>query len=302
MPRGCDMKRYVMLVTLCLIALFAQMVWADSTTVIKAEPVTGWNRLLGQPRYHWDFAPAPFDLAGAQTIDVYNPDGDHPLPLTPETPDDAVLATTVDPDLELIFPPFTIDQTDPDAINVPIRDIATWITGDLQGRAPLPPISEAPVVSQSQAAPASPTPITKADWLKGSGRMLIRCRKDGTAHLRIDVRDLIANRVYTVWAMWLTSDLRVFPQPMGGAPNAYVTDADGDARFERELDFCPTDVGTTGLSGDGNILLSVITHLHSDHVLYGAIPTPLFGGLPPGTVLHMQLEWNLPGVGTRLID
>ena len=44
------------------------------------------------------------------------------------------------------------------------------------------------------------------------------------------------------------------------------------------------------------------SHLHSDHVLYGAVPVPSGAGLPLGTVGHMQLEWNLPGAGVPLLD
>ncbi len=272
---------------------------ADQRLTIDAASVTGWNRYLGQPRYRWDFLAPPLDIAGANTVAAYNPGAAEPLPLTPNSPQETVLATVADPFLEVVFPPFKVDLTLPEAINVPLREVATLIRGDLVTRSALPFITRATVTAQSQAAPDKPNPITLGDWLKGSGRMTIKCRDNGTASLKVRVRDLIPRRAYTVWAMWHLADGRIIPQPFGGSPNAYITDEDGDAELERTLNFCPMVAATNGI--DGNRLLSIITHLHSDHILYGAVPTPSGAGYPPGTVAHMQLEWNFPGDGVPLI-
>ena len=283
--------------TILLLFFIAQATWAE-TIVLKGEAVTGFNRLKGEIRYRYDFAPPPFDLTGAQMVDIYNPDSDTPIPLTRTAPDDAILASTVDPYLEKIFPGFDINSTDPGAINVPLREIDTWVTGDLATRATLPFRADADVVSRHQADPETPSPITLGDWLKASGKMKLVCGPDRN-RVTIKVKNLIPNRVYTVWAMWLTAQTTTFPQPFGGVPNAYITDAKGRATFVRDLSFCPTRIGPAGF--EGNRLMSIITHLHSDHILYGSLPVPLTGGRPPGTVLHTQLEWNFPGVGTRLI-
>lgn len=81
---------------------------------------------------------------------------------------------------------------------------------------------------------------------------------------------------------------------------AFITDDKGRGQLERALNFCPLKAAQEGI--EGHRLLSIITHLHSDHILYGGVPIPTATGFPPGTVLHVQLEWNFPGVGTRLID
>ena len=273
---------------------------AEQALNVQAENVTGWNRYLGQVRYQWDFIPPPLDLAGANTIGEYDPDGAEALELTPASGDDTVLASLVDPFLELLFPPFLVSLTDPSTLNVPVRNTATIISGDGVTRGVLPFIEDAAVLERSLAAPNSPDPITLGEWLEASGRMAIRCRDDDTARLRIRVRDLIPHRVYTVWAMWHLAGGRIFPQPFGGVPNAYLTDKRGNASFERELNFCPMQASRSGV--DGSRLLSIITHIHSDHVLYGAIPFPGGAGFPPGSVGSMQLEWNFPGTGVRLID
>jgi len=162
----------------------------------------------------------------------------------------------------------------------------------------LPFQSDAPIASQAKADSSS-EPITLQDWLKASGEMEFHCRENGTASLQIKVKDMVPNRAYTVWAMWHLADGRIFPQPFGGAPNAYITDNEGNASLKRELNFCPQDVAQNGI--ENNRLLSIITHLHSDHIIYGGVPVPTATGFPPGTVGHMQLEWNFPGVGIRLI-
>ena len=100
--------------------------------------------------------------------------------------------------------------------------------------------------------------------------------------------------------MWHLADGRIFPQPFGGVPNAYITNGNGDAVFRRMLNFFPQTAARDGI--DGSRLLSIITHIHSDHILYGAVPFPGGAGFPPGSVGSMQLEWNFPGTGIRLID
>ena len=282
--------------------------------VIKAESATGWNRYLGQVRYEWDFLPANLRTAGINTVGVYVPGGNEPFALTPDAPMDAVLATIVDPDLNIVFSG-ALDRFPPNpaGINVPLRDVGTWTTGMINhfnddinmplidnSRVTLPFHSVADIAAQAQAEPDSPDPITLGDWLKATGKMKILCEPDGGAHLNIEVNDLIPNRAYTIWAMWHRANGAIFPQPYGGAPNGYITDNNGHAVYERHLNFCPMDAAKNGI--EGNRLLSIITHLHSDHILYGGVPTPSATGYPPGTVLHMQLEWNFPGAGVRLID
>ena len=131
-----------------------------------------------------------------------------------------------------------------------------------------------------------------------SGKIKVKCGKKGNS-VRINVKGLVPHRLYTFWAIWLDPSVpRFLPIPLGGAPNSYVTDEKGNATFKRELNFRLTDAAKDGV--DGKTLAFIDTHLHSDHVAYGAIPVPIAAGFPPGTVLHAQLTWNL-GVG-ELVD
>lgn len=289
--------------TKCLIVLLSVLsalsAYADEVLQIKAANVTGWNRYLGQARYRWDFLVPPLDLAGANTVGEFDPGAAQSLPLTSNSPASTILASTADPFLEIVFPGLDINNTQSEVLNVPIREISTLIAGDLATRGSLPFISDATATERSQALPKDPDPITLGDWFKASGSMVIQCRDDGSARLHIQLRDLIPNRAYTVWAMWHLSIDRIFPQPFGGVPNGYITDSKGNADFRRELNFCPMEAARDGI--EGSRLLSIITHLHLDHILYGGVPVPGGVGLPPGTVAHMQLEWNFPGSGVPLL-
>lgn len=306
--------KFFTLPILTLFMLFAAVATAQENVSINAEVATGWNRFLGQVRYQWDFLEAPLDEAGASTVGVFDPNGNEASLLTPETPNDAILATIADPFLNVVFPgALDAFPPNPEGLNVPLREVGTWVSGVINhlnrdeldplvdhSRVTLPSQSDAAIATQAQADPAPAAPITLGDWLKGSGKMQIKSKKDGTATLKITVKNLIPNRAYTVWAMWHKANGSIFPQPFGGSPNAFITDKKGNATMERELNFSPLEAAQESI--EGNRLLSVITHLHSDHILYGAIPAPTGTGLPPGTVLHMHLEWNFPGAGIRLID
>ena len=267
---------------------------------VDAENVTGWNRRLGEVRYQWDFISGPLEDAGANTIGEHDPTGTEPIDLTPSSPGSTVLASLVDPFLEVVFPPFVVGLTDPSTVNVPVRDTATLVSGNGVTRGVLPFIENASAADRTYAAPNGPGPITLDDWFEANGNMSVQCDRDGGARLNIRVSDLIPNRVYTVWAMWHLADGRILPQPYGGVPNAYVTNGKGNASFKRDLNFCPMTAASDGIGG--NRLLSIITHIHSDHMLYGAVPFPGGAGFPPGSVGSMQLEWNFPGTGVRLID
>lgn len=158
---------------------------------------------MGQVRYEWDFLPGDLRTAGAHTMGVYNPDGDQPLPITPDTPMDAVLATIVDPELNVVFPgALDAFPPNPDGINVPLRDVGTWTTGLInhlnsdeplvdRSRVSLPFDVDAQIATQAQSGTLSSDSITLGDWLKASGKMTIRCKPEDHAKLSIKVKATI---------------------------------------------------------------------------------------------------------------
>ncbi len=250
---------------------------------------TGLNRSLGQPLLEFDFMPAPFkEKWGFDMLGVYNPDGPLPLPLTADTPDSAVLVSLVDADG--IGPPQAIFQNvAPELVNVPLRDIGTYANPKLARGGAIPSQSDGPVMGATQADPSGP--ITKGDWFKASGTLIVNCASAGNS-VSVNVRSLVPNRLYTVWALWLDpSGPAMIPVPLGGAPNVIITDKQGDGTLERDLNFCPVDAALEGV--DGKRLAGIGIHLHSDHAAYGPVPAPLAAGFPPGTVLHEHLAFNL---------
>ena len=285
-----------------LLAFFAAFAGCSSAATsgdakeFEAEVTTGVNRLYGQPLSEFDFMPSPFkEKFGFEMIGVFNPDGPNPLPLTPSTPDSAVLASLVDPQ-GVGLPQAIFQNADPTLVNVPLRDIQTWVLPpNLQKRAALPPHLAGPVTGPTQAEPSGP--ITKGDWFKASGTLKIDCAPEGNS-VSINMKALVPHRVYTIWSIWMdpSGPGGVMPLPLGGAPNSLVTDQKGDATFERELNFCPFVAAREGV--DGKRLIIIDAHLHSDHAAYGAIPAPFAAGFPPGAVLQEHLSWDL-GAGKR---
>ena len=250
---------------------------------------TGLNRSLGQPLLEFDFMPDPFKKQwGFDMLGVYNPDGPLPLPLTADTPDSAVLASMVD--VDGVGPPAAIFQnTPPELVNVPLRDIVTYVDPKLARGGAIPSQSDGPVIGATQADPSGP--ITKGDWFKASGTLSVGCTPAGNS-ASVNVKSLVPNRLYTVWVLWLDpSGPKMIPVPLGGAPNVIITDNRGDCTLERDLNFCPVDAAKDGV--DGKRLAEIGVHLHSDHAAYGPVPAPLAAGFPPGTVLHEHLTFDL---------
>ena len=264
---------------------------ALSANAVEFEAIisTGLNRGLGQPLLEFDFMPAPFkENWGFDMLGVYNPDGPLPLPLTADTPDTAVLASFVD--AGGVGPPQAIFQNvAPELVNVPLRDIGTYANPKLDRGGAIPSQSDGPVIGGTQADPSGP--ITKGDWFKASGTLSVDCAPAGNS-VRVDVKDLVPNRLYTVWVLWLDpAGPKMIPVALGGAPNVIITDQRGYGSLERDLNFCPVDAALEGV--DGKRLAEIGVHLHSDHAAYGPVPAPLAAGFPPGTVLHEHLTFNL---------
>ena len=87
--------------------------------VIRSQPLTGSFQIYGQPR--WDLGASlgsPGGPAGEHLAE-YNPSGS-PIPLSPDTPCDAVLATQVDP---------SSPHYDPELVNIPLHDVPVTVDG-----------------------------------------------------------------------------------------------------------------------------------------------------------------------------
>jgi hypothetical protein len=259
--------------------------WRTART-IQGVAVTGHNDVLGKPFFDWG---PPFGIFGFATIGVYNAQGPMPLPLTESTPRSAILATRIDPNL-LASTGVSPDEVDPSWLNVPLRQVPVQYS--FGKTKPFPGIFEASSSEKGQAAPNNP--ITVEQWMRANGTARIVCEGDHYAHLKLQVHDLIPNRMYAVWATLGQSrrgDPEVFPSiPVGGTPNIIITDRDGSALYERPMQFCPLRPATTDRP-----MLVINVQYHSNHQNYGGINGPpierIPGGYWIGTVIHNHLQF-----------
>ena len=266
-----------------LLALLASAVpaWAGPQALhVRGFAVTGMNRLLTQPVNDW--GPSSIGAFGFESFGVHNPSGSLATPLTPSTPPSALLATWVDPFwLEATGIPESAIIT---LLNIPLREIRMIVDVTGQDRRILPEHLNA---TQRQASLASPSgPITLGTWLKASGHGTFNCGGSGApGRVKLTMDGLLPYGVYTVWAVFGVGT-SVVPAPLGGLSNVVVPDAKGRAVFERDLNFCPTDLKP----GEAPLLIVDVV-FHGDNRLYGARPNLPVIGLFEGVVSFTQLEF-----------
>jgi len=262
--------------------LFSAISFADvkRATWIVADSATGANRFLGAPIRDLG---EPFGLAGFNNVFAFTSNGTTPTPLSEFTDPTTVLATGVD-EAFLALLGLTIDDVDPDLLNVPYRQVPVNVSPDGNVRQALPATSSVPGIIQAQANPTDN--ITLADWLRARGQAEVKCYSNG-AHVTMIFRRLIPNRLYTIWGVF-AGPAGLTASPFGGAPNVFVTDNKGRAKYRRQLSFCPFD------ESDSPLLFVDVVY-HSDLQNYGAVPELPLQGLHTGIVTHTQLEFSFRG-------
>lgn len=253
---------------------------------IKGRVVTGTNRFLGQPLT--DFG-VPLGTAGFSNVAAHDAYSAQPIPLSTDTPLSALLATYVDPDFLALIGKSPAD-VDPAKLNVLLQDVPVNVDPAGSARSTLKGILQSGQAQPSLAEPSAH--ITLADWVRAEGTASIKCETARTSTVRIALKKFLPNRTYTVWAILGGDGLA--PLPLGGVPNAVVTDNRGDARFERALNFCPF-----GTRQDERPLLLIDVVFHSDHQVYGAVPDLPFANLFTGTINHTQYEFQIMGRALR---
>ena len=276
-------KTFRLILACVLLAVsLAHGVEKKNTRVLRAHLASGTNRFLGQPISDFAFG---FGTAGFSNVGVFNPAGSQPLPLDLQTPLSANLATFVDPGFLGLFGK-TLSDVDPHLLNVPLRNVA--VNADLAGKTRVPTvgIASAEQTQPSQAEPAGT--ITLRDWVRARGTAIVECESNSAA-VRLELTGLIPNRIYSVWGIF-GGPAGLFPFPLGGVPNILVTDRQGRASFERQLNFCP---GQTTASESPLLAIDIV--FHSDNQNYGLVPEPDLSGFFTGTVTNTQLEFLVKG-------
>ncbi|MFT4925899.1 MAG: hypothetical protein ACI8WB_001994 [Phenylobacterium sp.] len=245
--------------------------------------VTGGNRLRGQPIQ--DFGP-PLNTFGFYNMGVFNPDGsNNPFLIDENTPDDAVLATSVDP-FFLTAAGLPLSLIDESLNNLKLADVAANISVADTASIALPSTLDVDPLQPSQV-PMKET--TLKDWLSAKGKARFKCGDDKNS-VSIKVKNLLPNRLYTVWGLFESAEGKFKPAALGGVPNSISTDSKGRGSFKRELGFCAFE---NTQSGAKLIALDII--YHSDHQAYAAVPSHVAKSDITGTVTHSHLWFIISG-------
>lgn len=239
------------------------------TLTVQGVPVTGPNSLTGQQVQ--DFGPGV--STGRDLVAAFNPNGSDPLPLTPDTPASTLLAT------------IDSDDATQDVINLPLRDVPGNVGTAGLTRATLPGQLDVGTFDDNQSEPSGH--ITLGEWLEGSGVATFQCQEGEAPTAEIRVRNLLPNRLYTVWGVFQNGEGAV---PFGGPPNVIMTDELGNGSMSRVLNFCPLET-----TPEGADLLYLVVVFHSDQQVYAMQPTLPDAGFPPGVVAHPQLQFSVQG-------
>ena len=281
------MKTRVLFLFLIPILLAPPAVLAQPPEVIiPGKVVTGFNRYLGQP--YVDFGD-PLGPASFEALGAFDPEAEVPLLLAPDTPGDTLLATYLDPAFLAIIglDPAAID---PALLNVPLRQVSTNVFLDDATHVPLPGSDQVAISQLSQQGPSEP--IDLATWSRARAVVSIRCDDQGGSLFRLVAKNLLPERLYSVWGNYSTP-IGLFAFPFSGLPNAFVTDDNGRGSIERNLNGCPLDP-----PGEGEpVLLAIELNFHSDHMLNGAVPSVPYtaGGRGLGVITHPVFEFRIAG-------
>jgi len=268
-------------------ATASRMLRAESKLAIRGVPVTGWNKVFGEPARDLRFVGnLNFDVAG-----VFNPNG-QALPIDAGTSPDALLASYAAPDVYLAF--FGV----PDAQNTPNQNILyadypQLSTHDSQF-GPLPQLADNPDwFGKSNGAENEGLTVRK--WLSLSGSMRFECKPNARPSYSVRVRDAIPGGLYTIWGFYFDQDVgQLMPDfAFGGtSANVFVADKDGRIDGSRALNFCPQRV----TAQDRYVPVATFLVYHPDGRVNAAVghtvATPPFIG--PGMTASPQIMFAMP--------
>lgn len=89
---------------------------------------------------------------------------------------------------------------------------------------------------------------TLEEWNKAKGYIELECYSDGKGRIDISAQNLVPYLPYTIWGVFgitdYPSDDKLTPieaSPVGGVPNAFYADNNGDATVDFLVPFCPLD-------------------------------------------------------------
>ena len=277
-------RKIALLLALAVITTtaYANQKHVISKYFVKGQVATGANRFLDEPLW---FMEGGLGSASFSFVFAYNPDGEEPLPLTRESPKKTILATGLDSNF-LAALGMTASDIEQRFLNQPFKDVQVNVNPFTGEKESVPNQLDAEPGTISRSGPTKD--ITLADWLKGNGKMKIKCLENGTSKVKITVSGLVPDGVYTAWALFSKDvtgdgiDDLLDPIPFGGVPNVIIPDKQGNAVFKRTLGYCPND--------EPNFQFIDITY-HSDGNVYGGNVDLILPGFPAFSVTNTHLAF-----------
>ncbi|GAA6169955.1 hypothetical protein [Sessilibacter corallicola] len=219
--------------------------------------------------------------------------------ITPETSRSELIATTTD-FIDFFNPN---NNVDPALVNQPIGAIGSnaFTFNSVLDRAVPDSFPEQaferPVPYRVNDANEFPT---VADWETASGLMTIDSHDDGTSTVRVTIRNGFPEAVYTFWDLGqydpLTADESVYVVPLGGIPNAAISDENGCVTKEFDVAYDLARACEVGATSCSNLIAGFY---HWDGQLYGAAPTGNFADVPTGIVGSIHMFFNITGTNLQ---
>lgn len=159
---------------------------------------------------------------------------------------------------------------------------------------PFPSAGAVPEIHRAKEVIAAPT---VGQWEAISGKMTVKTRSDGTAVVRITIRNGFPNGVYTLWDIGALNPLSEgedgYAVPLGGIPNVLVTDAQGCGFSRIEVPYSPLRPCENGASSCTSY---VSAFYHWDGQVYGGSPAATFANAATGVYAGNQIVFPTSGV------
>lgn len=227
---------------------------------------------------------------GAKAADG-SPDAEH---ISPYTDRSTPLATTRS-FFDFFVPGGEIDTS---TVNVTLDQIGTNYFGfsaidDRVKAESYDMASNAPSIYRAKGVNVKPT---VGDWEAISGKMTTREKRDGTTIVKITIRDGIPNSLYTLWDVGVknpsTEEAGGYAVPLGGIPNAMITNAKGCGYKEIEMNYSPS---RSCDAGEESCSAYVSVFYHWDAQVYGGAPAGTWSDIPTGIYAGNQMVFPTSG-------
>ena len=258
---------------------------------ISGLAVTGINRIRDEVAVELPYvADLSFSLVGVQ--DTANPDGPA-LPVTADTPDEAILATYADPEFYETFYGITDTSTIPGQ-NLPYSQVP-HIINELGESAEIPQqaANEAWWEVNNGAENAD---YTLGQWLAASGNLHFFCNPAKGNHFSLRVRGLIPGGLYSLWGYYYDQQTGALeaPFPFGGTSNnVFTVERTGRLRTDHNMAFCPQDVDP---ANDQQMVFIMLTY-HPDGQIHGGtdavLGDPVAAGPGINAIPHVMFPFPL---------